>query len=177
MGRVGGCSVRLNNFNLFRMWISRSVALPPASAKAVLGEVSLEFFLTTILGIGEPVNPLVAHAYRLALKPHAPCDLFKRPTSLETVFNGGFGCRQTSTNQSLLGQCDCPLFRARPRHSARAAVRVALKCGLLVSERSWLKWIETDARTAPNFRRLRIRWKRSFARSRRRTGRCEFCAR
>ena len=41
----------------------------------------------------------------------------------------------------------------------------------------WLKWLETEAWTDANFCNVRMRRKRSIARSRLRKGKCEFSAR
>ena len=49
------------------------------------------------------------------------------------------------------GRMVVPYAAQRPRHSARAAARLALKRGLLDRLRSWLKWFETEAWTAANF--------------------------
>lgn len=43
-----------------------------------------------------------------------------------------------------------PYAAQRPRHSARAAVRLALKMARLERLRLWLKWFETEAWTAAN---------------------------
>jgi hypothetical protein len=63
------------------------------------------------------------------------------------------------------------------RHSARAAAGFSLKVDREVRLRSELKWMTTEAWTAANFCKLRMRRKRSIARSRRRNGMCEFFAR
>lgn len=52
----------------------------------------------------------------------------------------------------------------RPRHSESAAVRFVLKMSWLESLRSRLKWLRTEAWTAANFCRLRMRRNLSIAR-------------
>lgn len=55
----------------------------------MLGEVTIELLVTTVLGIGEPIDRLVAHADWVAFQVHPARDLFRGPTCLQTVFNGG----------------------------------------------------------------------------------------
>ena len=82
------------------------------------------------------------------------------------------------TRTRLSKDSDAALYAAqRPRHSARAAARLALKMGLLERLRSWLTWFVTEAWTEANFCKLRMRRNRSIARARRRNGRCEFSPR
>ena len=69
-----------------------------------------------------------------------------------------------------------PYQARRPRHLVIAALRLALKRGLLERLHFWLKWFVAEARTAANFWRQRTRLKRSIARSRRWKGNCESSA-
>lgn len=99
---------------------------------------------------------------------------FSRARMVDMHREGGGRLIRTSLH---LDSEAAPYPAQRVRHSARAAARLALKSGLLERLRTWLKWFVTDAWTAANFCKLRIRRKRSIARSRRRKGRCEFSAR
>ena len=49
------------------------------------------------------------------------------------------------------GSMAVPYAAQRPRHSARAAARLALKRCRLERLRSWLKWFRTEAWTEANF--------------------------
>jgi len=68
------------------------------------------------------------------------------------------------------GSATVPYSEQRPRHSARAAARLALLRVRLERLRSRLKWLVTGAWTGANFCRLRVRLKRSSASSSRRNG-------
>ena len=70
-------------------------------------------------GIEGPVAPI----------PDFPTDAFRRVMEVN-------GCWQTNANSSQLGQGDCPYAVQRSRHSARAAMRLALKSRRLERLRS-----------------------------------------
>ena len=74
------------------------------------------------------------------------------------------------------GRGPAPYAAQRSRHSARAAMRFCLKICRLERLRSWLKWLKTEAWMDANFCNVRMRRKRSIARSRLRKGKREFSA-
>ena len=87
----------------------------------------------------------------------------KKPKT--TIPDGGV--RQIRTSLAK-GSDAAPYTTPRQRHSARASSRFCLKVARDERLRSMLKWLVTEAWTAANFCRLRMRRNRSMARSRRR---------
>lgn len=90
-----------------------------------------------------------------------------RPRSEVPGPTGAVRRTRTSLNQDSE---TVPHAAQRPRHSARASVRLALEWGLLERLCSVLKWLVTEARREANFCRLCILRNRSIARSLRRNG-------
>lgn len=114
---------------------------------------------------------------------HAECHRNQPKPGCHQILAGGQVKQMTRERQCddrvVSDECEpvsiCPTQRGyqatrRPRHSASAAARLALKLSRLVRARSPLKWLWIEEWTATNFWSDRIRRKRSMARSRRRKG-------
>ena len=87
---------------------------------------------------------VVSLADGIAQEPGKTGENRERKTVLAEIGVGGGAARRSRTSLHK-GRMVVPYAAQRPRHSARAAARLALNRGLLERLRSWLKWFETEA--------------------------------